>query len=452
MTSRLTFQASDVLALTGLSPSQLREWTSRRGIIPVDEPARGRGKHARYAGNTVLVLRVLMELKRTFRIEIAAWAAPGTRLSDSLAGTSPIALYGKRVQFAENLEIVAPPGGTPVKRRSRFRSIPILRYLRSGSVSRRLRVSLAFSRWCGHDRSRDPIGLGSRLRASEAPPFGDGEHRHPERHRVLLDGGTGTFMLSVSDLPEASTAASWAWSSGVTHHVGIGPDVITVLRWDRTGPPRTFTRRSVEAQLDAFYTFLLNDGIERGRRIVRHVIELFQSVRAAVSTLDAPDEASLGMFLLALDDLAQASDGAQPRPFRFHPMIPHLALRRVTPRPPRGRARAFQPSACRREDMDLHAALSIRHAGAVIFQQAHFELLRPPDLDLLGQARGASLVRRGAARTLRRRRSRGRSWNRPWPARGLAGSTNWCCWIPHAARALSCMKLFEPSDGAGSRA
>ena len=94
MMSQATFQASDVLALTGLSPSQLREWSSRRGIMPADQPARGRGKHAQYAWNTVLVLRILVELKREFRMEIAAWSDLGIRLRDSLAGTSPIELYG----------------------------------------------------------------------------------------------------------------------------------------------------------------------------------------------------------------------------------------------------------------------------------------------------------------------------------------------------------------------
>lgn len=115
MASHPTFQASDVRALTGLSPSQLREWTSRRGIIPVDEPARGRGKHARYAWNTVLALRVLVELHSTFGVEIAAWANLGTRLRDSLAGTSPIGLYGKCLQIrGSDFDIIATPLGTPV--------------------------------------------------------------------------------------------------------------------------------------------------------------------------------------------------------------------------------------------------------------------------------------------------------------------------------------------------
>lgn len=113
MTSPLTFQASDVRAFTGLSPSQLREWTSRRGIIPADQPARGRGKHAQYAWNTVLVLRILVELHRTFGVEIAAWADLGTRLRDSLTGTSPIGLHGKCLQICEGtFDITAVPLGS----------------------------------------------------------------------------------------------------------------------------------------------------------------------------------------------------------------------------------------------------------------------------------------------------------------------------------------------------
>jgi len=238
----------------------------------------------------------------------------------------------------------------------------------------------------------EPSDWAAAFGLAEAPLFGDGEHRHAQRHRVLLDGGTGTFMLSVTDLPDPPTAASWAWSSDVTHHVGVGPDIVTVLRWDQTGPARTFTRRSVATQIEAFYTFLLNDGVERGRRIVRHMIELFQSVRAAANALDAPDDTSLGVFLLALDDLTQQSDKARSRPMP----IPHDdPARGVYALLSQGRLSVELDRFCRAHvgarTLDLHPALSIRHAGALIFQQAHFELLRAPDLDLLGQARGGKV-------------------------------------------------------------
>ena len=204
----------------------------------------------------------------------------------------------------------------------------------------------------------------------------------------------GTFMLSVADLPEHSTAASWAWSSDVTYHVGIGPDVVTVLRWDQVGTARVFTRRSVETQLEAFYAFLLNDGVERGRRIVRHLIELFQSVRAAVSAIGEPDQASLGAFLLALEDLAQDGDGRRMRSIS-HPSSPHDPAPGIYDLLRRGRLgielERFGRAHVGARALDLHASLSIRHAGGLIFQQAHFELLHPPGLDLLGQARGGKL-------------------------------------------------------------
>ncbi len=238
----------------------------------------------------------------------------------------------------------------------------------------------------------DPTDWATAFGLAEAPLFGDGELRHAGGHRVLLDGGMGTFMLSVADLPDPPTAASWAWSSDVTHHVGVGPDTVTVLRWDQTGPARTFTRRSVTTQIEAFYTFLLNDGVERGRRIVRHMIELFQSVRAAVNALEAPDEVSLGAFLLALDDLAQPRDDARPRPM---PVPLDDPARGIYATLLQGRLSVelerFRRAHVGARTLDLHAALSIRHAGGLIFQQAHFELLRVPDLDLLGQAHGGKV-------------------------------------------------------------
>lgn len=114
MTSPLTFQASDVRALTGLSPSQLREWTSRRGILPADQPARGRGKHAQYAWNTVLVLRILAELHSSYGVEIAAWSALATSIRDRLAAASPLSLHGKYLQICGNqYEITATPSASP---------------------------------------------------------------------------------------------------------------------------------------------------------------------------------------------------------------------------------------------------------------------------------------------------------------------------------------------------
>ena len=52
------FQAADVVLLTGLTVSQLREWSSprRRNLIPADVTAAGPGRHALYSWQTILVL------------------------------------------------------------------------------------------------------------------------------------------------------------------------------------------------------------------------------------------------------------------------------------------------------------------------------------------------------------------------------------------------------------
>ncbi len=245
----------------------------------------------------------------------------------------------------------------------------------------------------------DPSAWARAFGLADAPVFGDEEHSQAARHRVLLDGGSGTFMLSVADLPDASEGASWAWSSDVTHHVGIGSDYVTVLRWDQAGPARRFTRRSVAAQLETFYTFLLNDRLERGRGVVRHVIELFRSVRAAVHAIGGPDDASLGAFLLALDDLTRPRGSGSARAIPLAPDDPARALYSTLVQ---GRLSVelerFSRAHVGARALDLHAGLSIRHAGGLIFQEAHFELLRPPSLDLLGNADGGkSSPSRGGA-------------------------------------------------------
>jgi hypothetical protein len=90
----------------------------------------------------------------------------------------------------------------------------------------------------------DPIAWAAAFGLAEVPLFGGAESSHPKNHRVLLDGGNGTFMLSVSDTPDATTAVSWAWSSDVAHHVGVTRDEVTLVRWDQAGPPDALAARA----------------------------------------------------------------------------------------------------------------------------------------------------------------------------------------------------------------
>ena len=95
------FQAADVVLLTGLTVSQLREWSSsrRRNLIPADVDAAGPGRHALYSWQTILVLRVLRELRDDFAVDLGAWAPGMVELREQLQGLSFPSLWGTLLTF-----------------------------------------------------------------------------------------------------------------------------------------------------------------------------------------------------------------------------------------------------------------------------------------------------------------------------------------------------------------
>ena len=95
------FQAADVVLLTGLTVSQLREWSSsrRRNLIPADVDAAGPGRHALYSWQTILVLRLLRELREDFAVDLGAWAPGMVELRQQLQGLSFPSLWGTLLTF-----------------------------------------------------------------------------------------------------------------------------------------------------------------------------------------------------------------------------------------------------------------------------------------------------------------------------------------------------------------
>lgn len=81
--------------LTGLSTITLREWTSRRALIPVDVSPKGKGSPAGFAWPTILLLRVAVVLRDRFHFELQPHRALFTSLKAGFQRTSFIALWGK---------------------------------------------------------------------------------------------------------------------------------------------------------------------------------------------------------------------------------------------------------------------------------------------------------------------------------------------------------------------
>lgn len=85
----------DATRLTGLSTEQLREWTSRRALIPPDVKPKGHGSPARYSWQTILLLRLAVVLRDRFKLELHAHRELFSDLGVSLTRTSFLSLWGR---------------------------------------------------------------------------------------------------------------------------------------------------------------------------------------------------------------------------------------------------------------------------------------------------------------------------------------------------------------------
>jgi len=81
--------------LTGLSIEKLREWTSRRALIPSDIPPKCKGSPARYGWQTVLILRLAVTVRDRLHLELQAHKALFDSLRDELRDVPFGDLWGK---------------------------------------------------------------------------------------------------------------------------------------------------------------------------------------------------------------------------------------------------------------------------------------------------------------------------------------------------------------------
>jgi len=108
------FQSADVIALTGLSKNQLREWTGRgrRELLHPDVEPDGPGRHALYSWQTVLVLRLLLVLHRDFAAEVGAWAPALQQLRGKLEHLPFLNLWHLCVLFRSTNDVILTEGST----------------------------------------------------------------------------------------------------------------------------------------------------------------------------------------------------------------------------------------------------------------------------------------------------------------------------------------------------
>lgn len=230
--------------------------------------------------------------------------------------------------------------------------------------------------------------LSKKLGLASTPLFAHESSIPPGKHFVLLDGVRGSFCLSQQEhLDPNIDVKSWAWSAGVLCHVTMSPDGVALQRWDRTDVAR-YTRRSVIEQLDRFYAYIANSEPTTTRSLSSHAVEVFARLRSNFSENSQTD--ALSVFLLLLSSMLK-SEGESAvyedaetlaREFRLDENAP-FALKNVSPGLIHHFMSGFRnPLFVRPIQVATWPSLVVRHAGALVFQEAHFELVQRGTTDL----------------------------------------------------------------------
>ena len=232
-----------------------------------------------------------------------------------------------------------------------------------------------------------PASWSSRFGLASLPLFGSRESAPAGSHHVLLDGGFGSFALSVSpeQIWKERLCADWSWSCNLPHHVTITDNEVAVVRWDKANA-ELFTRHSVEGKISTFYSYLASDRVESNKRVVDFMLNLYRSIRSLTANARMDDDRSIDAFLAFLSCATRRAHGVEPQ--SLDPLADNSEDDDLLKSLPQDGVDSLFEEVFDRNSSDLSLSLvpslAIRHAGSEIFQEAHFELLRAPGPDLFG--------------------------------------------------------------------
>jgi SAM-dependent methyltransferase len=227
------------------------------------------------------------------------------------------------------------------------------------------------------------------LGLAETSLFAPSEEVEGGEHKLLLDGIRGSFSVSQIDGADIqSDSRSWAWSSGVLHHVTATPNHVIVRRWDKSGHDR-YPLAIVSERLDRFYDQIFEHEAEATRNIAAHAIDAFRRLRSTFDAEHQPD--ALSVFLLLLAAMIESIDVDVWD--RSEEVMTQFDLPHHAPQALGQKTRDFamhliagfrRPTMTQITTIETIPSLVVRHAGAIVFQEAHLELGRRGALDLWG--------------------------------------------------------------------
>ena len=207
----------------------------------------------------------------------------------------------------------------------------------------------------------------------------------------MLDGVAGSFVLSDATMAVTEVAPSntsdWTWSSMMRNHVLLRRDVVEVTN-TQSRSKQNIERASVEADLERFLTYLENSS-GSGADVVDHIIGAFQGLRAE---LPAPSQVQLASFLalvaLRLETPEASADelpdmaATLPNVARNH-CLGEIDLDGITNNKDLLRRFYEQLLTDQNSGRALSIDLTLRHAGAELFQAAQLAPPPPPQQGML---------------------------------------------------------------------
>jgi hypothetical protein len=197
--------------------------------------------------------------------------------------------------------------------------------------------------------------------------------REDESQAVLRDGVWGSFVVG-SQRESVETSADWTWSAYARHHVTLTADTVEVFNIASPNRgPETFSRRSVDRNLEKFYIFLRENAKRVSRNVVDHISGLLHSHMGELSSRGVSTNDGFLLFLGLLRQLSmedgemRAAANSETLFFKEPDRVDRLLAENSDHLSKFREQLSFSKAAGR----TFHADLAIRHAAGTIFQAAH---------------------------------------------------------------------------------
>jgi adenine-specific DNA-methyltransferase len=260
---------------------------------------------------------------------------------------------------------------------------------------------------------------------------------------VLMNGTTGNFCLDfVGGGQTKDQRAATAWSCDVGHYVTCTGDFVVVNRWGKEAPEERYSYRSVAGQLHEFHRYLEKTTPDRSRSIVSHVLGVFRRIRA----IEGDGVRSLRVLLHLLAAGASGQNRINAAELALWGLAPEtIELSQVIPeatwRPLYNDLSGFGRYDVLRPDFQL----ILRHASGAVFQDAHLEVSRSPNLWLFPGLEAPAKVLSKASPS-----ESGVYFTPPTLARTLAEeATSGVMMLAGAGQPTKPLSLFDPACGSG---